>query len=72
MVLALVDAHIKSIIIFGDSQFDAGNNPFNKNCTIQANFKPYGSKYFHHPTGRFTNGRTVADFICKSCLSLHI
>ncbi|PWA35769.1 SGNH hydrolase-type esterase domain-containing protein [Artemisia annua] len=65
MVLALVDAHIKSIIIFGDSQNDAGNNAFNKNCTIQANFKPYGSKYFHHPTGRFTNGRTVADFICQ-------
>lgn len=58
--------NVQAIFIFGDSLFDAGNNHYNKNCSAQADFPPYGSSYFHHPTGRFTNGRTVADFICKS------
>ncbi|KDO64747.1 hypothetical protein CISIN_1g047686mg [Citrus sinensis] len=57
--------HVPAIITFGDSIFDAGNNHFNKNCTAQADFPPYGSSFFHHPTGRFTNGRTVADFISQ-------
>ncbi|KAJ8770046.1 hypothetical protein K2173_010034 [Erythroxylum novogranatense] len=55
----------RAIFIFGDSIFDAGNNHFNKNCSAQADFPPYGSSFFHHPTGRFTNGRTVADFISQ-------
>ena len=57
--------NVPAIFIFGDSIFDAGNNHFNKNCSAQADFPPYGSTFFHHPTGRFTNGRTVADFICE-------
>ncbi|ESR61552.1 hypothetical protein CICLE_v10018082mg [Citrus x clementina] len=57
--------HVPAIITFGDSIFDAGNNHYNKNCTAQADFPPYGSSFFHHPTGRFTNGRTVADFISQ-------
>lgn len=56
---------LPGIFTFGDSILDAGNNHFNKNCTAQADFPPYGSTFFHHPTGRFTNGRTVADFICE-------
>ncbi|CAN0871413.1 GDSL esterase/lipase 6 [Linum grandiflorum] len=55
----------KAIFTFGDSIVDAGNNHFNKNCTAQADFPPYGSSFFHRPTGRFTNGRTVADFISE-------
>ncbi|KAL0446809.1 UNVERIFIED_CONTAM: GDSL esterase/lipase 6 [Sesamum latifolium] len=54
-----------AIFIFGDSIFDAGNNHYNPNCTAQADFPPYGSDYFHRPTGRFTNGRTVPDFISE-------
>ncbi|EOA33251.1 hypothetical protein CARUB_v10021945mg [Capsella rubella] len=56
---------VPAIFTFGDSIFDAGNNHFNKNCTAQADFPPYGSSFFHRPTGRFTNGRTVADFISE-------
>ncbi|VVA35472.1 PREDICTED: GDSL [Prunus dulcis] len=56
---------VSGIFIFGDSIFDAGNNHFNKNSTAQADFPPYGSTFFHYPTGRFTNGRTVADFISQ-------
>ncbi|KAG8475443.1 hypothetical protein CXB51_032205 [Gossypium anomalum] len=54
-----------AIFIFGDSVFDAGNNHFIKNCSVQADFPPYGSTFFHHPTGRFSDGRTVADFISQ-------
>ncbi|XP_034682012.1 GDSL esterase/lipase 6 [Vitis riparia] len=57
--------NVPAIFTFGDSIFDAGNNHFLKNCTAQADFPPYGSSFFHHPTGRFTNGRTVADFISQ-------
>ncbi|XP_057810719.1 GDSL esterase/lipase 6 isoform X1 [Salvia miltiorrhiza] len=53
------------IFIFGDSILDAGNNHYNPNCTVQADFPPYGSTFFRRPTGRFTNGRTVADFISE-------
>ncbi|KAL4574457.1 hypothetical protein LXL04_021289 [Taraxacum kok-saghyz] len=65
LVSALANAHVKSLIVFGDSLFDPGNNRYIKNCTVQANFPPYGSTYFNRPTGRFTNGRTVADFIAQ-------
>lgn len=64
--------HVPAIITFGDSIFDAGNNHFNNNCTAQADFPPYGSSFFHHPTGRFTNGRTVADFICEFIIYLYL
>lgn len=61
---AVFGHNVAGVYVFGDSLFDAGNNHYNKNCTAQADFAPYGSSFFHHPTGRFTNGRTVADFIC--------
>ncbi|KAJ0989138.1 hypothetical protein J5N97_007494 [Dioscorea zingiberensis] len=54
-----------SAAFFGDSILDAGNNHFNKNCTVQADFPPYGQDFFHQPTGRLTNGRTVPDFISE-------
>ncbi|KFK41537.1 hypothetical protein AALP_AA2G142100 [Arabis alpina] len=56
---------VPAIYIFGDSILDAGNNHFNKNCTAQADFPPYGESFFKKPTGRFTNGRTIADFISQ-------
>ncbi|KAJ6429841.1 hypothetical protein OIU84_021277 [Salix udensis] len=58
-------ANVSAVFIFGDSIFDAGNNHFNRNCSVQADFPPYGSSFFHRSTGRFTNGRTVADFISQ-------
>ncbi|KAL0731569.1 hypothetical protein Bca4012_027663 [Brassica carinata] len=65
VALAKSPPSLPAIFTFGDSIFDAGNNHFNKNCTAQADFPPYGSSFFHQPTGRFTNGRTVADFISQ-------
>lgn len=51
-----------ALYVFGDSLFDNGNN--NLLPTVaKANFFPYGVNFASGPTGRFTNGRTVADFI---------
>ncbi|KAL7110664.1 hypothetical protein ACP275_05G039900 [Erythranthe tilingii] len=63
--VAAARSNVPAIFIFGDSIFDAGNNHYIKNCTAQADFAPYGSTFFKRPTGRFTNGRTVADFISQ-------
>ncbi|KAG9449055.1 hypothetical protein H6P81_009020 [Aristolochia fimbriata] len=62
---AAAAGNIQAVFTFGDSIFDAGNNHFNPNCSIQADFPPYGQSFFHHPTGRFTNGRTVTDFVSE-------
>ncbi|KAL2931060.1 hypothetical protein RDABS01_036470 [Bienertia sinuspersici] len=51
--------------IFGDSLSDAGNN--NDLITkAKVNYKPYGVDFPGRiPTGRFTNGRTMPDFISQ-------
>ncbi|KAL3851427.1 hypothetical protein ACJIZ3_013309 [Penstemon smallii] len=49
---------------FGDSLFDIGNN----NLLVtqaKANYPPYGIDYPDGPTGRFTNGRNIADFLAQ-------
>ncbi|PRQ51719.1 putative carboxylesterase [Rosa chinensis] len=52
------------IFIFGDSIFDAGNNNY-INTSLRANFRPYGDVFFKYPTGRFSNGRLISDFIAE-------
>ncbi|KAJ1413961.1 SGNH hydrolase superfamily [Sesbania bispinosa] len=53
-----------ALYVFGDSLLDSGNN--NLLPTVaRANFLPYGLDSTKGPTGRFTNGRTVADFIAE-------
>lgn len=55
-----------ALFIFGDSYFDAGNNNYINTTTLdQANFWPYGETYFKFPTGRFSNGRLISDFIAE-------
>ncbi|KAK4431798.1 GDSL esterase/lipase [Sesamum alatum] len=57
-----------SIISFGDSLADTGNllllrppnNPPPSACP------PYGQTFFHRPTGRYSDGRLVIDFIAES------
>lgn len=51
-----------ALYAFGDSLFDSGNNNFLP-TVAKANFQPYGVDFVHGVTGRFTNGRTVADFV---------
>lgn len=51
-----------ALYVFGDSLVDSGNNNFLPTLA-KANYAPYGMNFEKGPTGRFTNGRTVADFI---------
>ncbi|KAM5553189.1 hypothetical protein ABKV19_025420 [Rosa sericea] len=56
----------KSLFLFGDSFFDAGNNNYiNTTKIAQANYWPYGETYFGYPTGRFSDGRQISDFIAE-------
>ncbi|XP_044506790.1 GDSL esterase/lipase 7-like [Mangifera indica] len=53
-----------ALYVFGDSLLDSGNN--NLLPTIaRANFLPYGANFPKGNTGRFTNGKTVADFVAE-------
>ncbi|XP_061361910.1 GDSL esterase/lipase 5-like [Gastrolobium bilobum] len=55
-----------ALFIFGDSFLDAGNNNYINTTTYdQANFWPYGETYFKFPTGRFSDGRLVPDFMAE-------
>lgn len=55
-----------AFFIFGDSFLDSGNNNYINTTTLdQANFWPYGETYFKFPTGRFSDGRLISDFIGK-------
>ncbi|KAM5579691.1 GDSL esterase/lipase 1 [Rosa sericea] len=53
-----------SLFIFGDSIYDAGNNNY-INTSYRANFRPYGETFFKNPTGRFSDGRLISDFIAE-------
>ncbi|KAL8226220.1 hypothetical protein R6Q57_018777 [Mikania cordata] len=55
-----------ALFVFGDSFFDVGNNNYINTTTLdQSNFPPYGRTHFHFPTGRFSNGRIIPDFILE-------
>ena len=64
----------KSIISFGDSIADTGNllGLSDPNHLPHVAFPPYGETFFQHPTGRFSNGRLIIDFIGTSQLSFFL
>lgn len=55
---------VPALYVFGDSLVDSGNNNLLP-VFARANYWPYGNKFGSVPTGRFTNGKTVADFIAE-------
>ncbi|KAM0065122.1 putative triacylglycerol lipase [Helianthus debilis subsp. tardiflorus] len=61
-VIVIAQPQVPCYFIFGGSLVDNGNN--NRLVTTQkANYPPYGIDFPQGATGRFTNGRTTADFI---------
>nr|GEW94656.1 GDSL esterase/lipase 1-like [Tanacetum cinerariifolium] len=55
-----------AVFVFGESLFDPGNiNYINTISVLQANYLPYGESYFSPPTGRFSYGRLISDFIAE-------
>ncbi|KAF9615221.1 hypothetical protein IFM89_022483 [Coptis chinensis] len=56
-----------AFFIFGDSSVDPGNNNYiNTIQKIGANYEPYGQNgFFQEPTGRFSDGRVVVDYIAE-------
>lgn len=51
-----------AMFVFGDSLVDNGNNN-NLNSIAKANYVPYGIDFPSGPTGRFSNGKTLIDFL---------
>lgn len=51
-----------SILVFGDSTVDTGNNNYVE-TVFKGNHLPYGQDFPSHiPTGRFSNGKLIPDF----------
>lgn len=52
--------------VFGDSLTEVGNNNYLQLSLAKANYPFYGIDFAGgKATGRFTNGRTIGDIICK-------
>lgn len=57
---------VPAIYVFGDSLVDVGNNNYLTLSIVKANHRHYGIDFpDHKPTGRFSNGKNVADFVGK-------
>ncbi|PIA63291.1 hypothetical protein AQUCO_00200960v1 [Aquilegia coerulea] len=54
-----------ALYVFGDSLSDSGNNNLLQ-TKAKVNYKPYGVDFPSGATGRFTNGKTMVDFIAQS------
>ncbi|KAH7670731.1 GDSL lipase/esterase protein [Dioscorea alata] len=61
---ASIGAQVPAMFVFGDSLVDDGNNNYLASIA-KANYYPYGIDFFQGPTGRFSNGKTVIDFLCE-------
>ncbi|XP_045810666.1 GDSL esterase/lipase At2g03980-like [Trifolium pratense] len=57
---------IPAVYVFGDSLVDSGNNNYLP-IESYSKFPPYGIDFGGKPTGRYTNGKTVVDY-----LSIHL
>ncbi|GFZ18713.1 transmembrane CLPTM1 family protein [Actinidia rufa] len=51
-----------AMFCFGDSLIDNGNNNY-LTSLAKANYVPYGVDFYEGPSGRFSNGRTIIDYL---------
>ncbi|XP_021898218.1 GDSL esterase/lipase At5g18430-like isoform X2 [Carica papaya] len=62
----MVKIECRAFFVFGDSLVDNGNNNYLL-TTARADSPPYGIDYpTHQPTGRFSNGFNIPDFISEA------
>ena len=62
----LFGGKFQALYVIGDSLVDSGNNNYLP-TKVKSNFAPYGSDFEGgKPTGRFSNGKTIADYIGKN------
>ncbi|GMI74208.1 hypothetical protein like AT5G45670 [Hibiscus trionum] len=61
---ANAEPQVPCYFIFGDSLSDNGNNNHLKTLA-KVNYPPYGIDFPQGPTGRFSNGRNMQDFIVE-------
>ncbi|KAL5550827.1 hypothetical protein UlMin_001003 [Ulmus minor] len=62
MVGQCKSAQVPAMFVFGDSLVDDGNNNY-LSTWAKSNYYPYGCDFNGGATGRFSNGRTIADLI---------
>ncbi|KAL3616985.1 hypothetical protein CASFOL_039379 [Castilleja foliolosa] len=55
---------VPCMFLFGDSLFDNGNNKL-LIALSKSNYRPYGIDYRDGPTGRYSNGRVISDFLAE-------
>lgn len=70
MAIQLSSSAASSLVtfVFGDSLTEVGNNNYLQFSLAKANYPFYGIDFEGgKATGRFTNGRTIGDIICKFC-----
>ncbi|GAQ86618.1 hypothetical protein KFL_003000110 [Klebsormidium nitens] len=58
--------NVSALYAFGDSTTDTGLNKYLNSTTTSADRPPYGETYFHMPTGRYSDGRLVVDFLAQA------
>ncbi|XP_027931837.1 GDSL esterase/lipase At1g29670-like [Vigna unguiculata] len=55
---------VPCFFVFGDSLSDNGNNN-NLRTAAKCNYNPYGVDFQEGPSGRFTNGKNLVDFLAQ-------
>ncbi|XP_031102597.1 GDSL esterase/lipase At1g28610-like [Ipomoea triloba] len=63
--IAIAACPYTSIFAFGDSLTDVGNRVLLYPNHSHMGEPPYGETFFHHPTGRCSDGRLIIDFIAE-------
>lgn len=61
---AIPDDHVP-LFVFGDSLYDGGMTLYNGIKGAGAEFWPYGETFFKKPSGRYSDGRLIPDFIAE-------
>jgi hypothetical protein len=71
--LALAEDRFYShFFAFGDSNTDNGNYIHYAETPSHVARPPYGETFFKYPTGRYSDGRVIMDFICMLLLQIYL